>query len=187
MDSPDEPAPLARWFEEFRGPLRRYIALRFRARPADLDDLAQEVFLRLLRYKRADHVNDPRSYLFHVAANVASEWSMRAAQRLPHNASWIEQLAEPAHTEGELERRQRDDGLSAALRRLPARMQQVLRLHFEEGFTHKEIAERLALTPRTVKRDIIESYVRLRADAAVLEISSSEPYVDESQRPGVHR
>ena len=43
-----------------------------------MDDAAQEVFLRLLRYDRGELVENPQAYLFKVATNVAAEWSIRA-------------------------------------------------------------------------------------------------------------
>lgn len=44
---------LVDWFQRWRTPLRRFLASRSAIRPADLDDVAQEVFLRLLRYDAA--------------------------------------------------------------------------------------------------------------------------------------
>jgi DNA-directed RNA polymerase specialized sigma24 family protein len=63
---------LAEWFRELRVPLRRFIARRRGVVAADLDDVAQEVFLRLPRYDREELIADPRGYLFKVAANVPS-------------------------------------------------------------------------------------------------------------------
>lgn len=129
---------------------------------AELDDLAQEVFLRMLRYDRADFVTDPRGYLFKIAANVASEWFMRARQRLPHEAIWLEELVDDADVLSDIERRERDLALRTALEALPPRMREVLRLHYAEGLKHEAIADRIGVTRRVVKRDIIEAYVRLR-------------------------
>src|SRR5690349_20999913 len=81
------PARLANWFREWRKPLLKFLARRHRGAGADLDDLAQEVFLRLLRYDRAEVVDEPRGYLFKIAANVAHDWSKRPAERFPHD--WV--------------------------------------------------------------------------------------------------
>lgn len=51
------------------------------SRPADFDDVAQEVFLRLLRYDAAQIVEHPQAYLFKMASNVAAEWSIRSSNR----------------------------------------------------------------------------------------------------------
>jgi len=153
---------LAEWFRELRAPLRRFIARRRGVSSADLDDVAQEVFLRLLRYDREELVADPKSYLFKVAANVASEWSMRAQQRLPHASSWLDDLIDDVDVVDNTERVQRDAELDAALTTLSPRTREVLRLHFHEGLTREAIARRLNVTQRMVKRDIVNAYTRLR-------------------------
>jgi RNA polymerase sigma factor (sigma-70 family) len=153
---------LAAWFRDLRLPLRRFIARRRGVLAADLDDVAQEVFLRLLRYDREELVTDPRGYLFKVAANVASEWSMRARQRLPHAASWLDDLTDEVDLTDDLERARRDAELNAALNLLPSRSREVLRLHFGEGLTYEAIAKHLNVTHRIVKRDIMNAYARLR-------------------------
>ena len=57
-----------------------------------MDDLAQEVFLRLLRYSDEVAVENPQGYLFRIAANVANEWRDRSRVRQPHDRSWLDEL-----------------------------------------------------------------------------------------------
>lgn len=153
---------LAMWFRELQLPLRRFIAGRRGIVPADLDDVAQEVFLRLLRYQREELVTDPRGYLFKIAANVASEWSMRARQRFPHDSTWLDELTDDRDATDEMDRTQRNAELHRALGELPPRAREVLRLHFGEGLNHEMISVRLGVTRRIVKRDIVQAYARLR-------------------------
>jgi RNA polymerase sigma factor (sigma-70 family) len=153
---------LAEWFRELHRPLRRFIASRRGAVLMDLDDVAQEVFLRLLRYEQGDFISDPRAYLFQIASNVASEWSMRAQRRYPHDSSWLDGLADQADVTAELELSESDSQLYNALARLPSRAREILRLHFGEGLTYNAISTRVGVTPRIVKRDIAHSYSTLR-------------------------
>lgn len=164
--SPNNPRRLAQWFRELRVPLRRFIAARRGLAPADLDDVAQEVFLRLLRYDRDDLVTDPRGYLFKIAANVASEWSMRASRRLPHESSWLDDLVEDPRAYNELELIGRNRAIQKALGKLPPRACEILRLQFHENLTHEQIANRLGVSPRVVKRDIVNAYASLRVELA---------------------
>ena len=85
---------LAEWFLQWRTPLVRHLAARARLSPADVDDLAQEVSLRMLRYERTDLVAHPQAYLFKIAANVLAEWSTRASWRKPHAQEWLAQLTD---------------------------------------------------------------------------------------------
>ena len=153
---------LVDWFRDLRGPLHRFLSFRRGVAPADLDDVAQEVFLRLLRYDKAELVTDPAAYLFKIAANVASEWSMRARNRLPHDSSWLDDLQDEEQSQERAERESDTQQLVAAVNDLPVRSREVLRLHYAEGLRHEDIAVRLAITARVVKRDLIKAYACLR-------------------------
>jgi RNA polymerase sigma factor (sigma-70 family) len=165
MQNRDRRARLTDWFREWRTPLRRFLVLRS-VRPADLDDVAQEVFLRLLRYERSELVEHPQAYLFKMASNVAAERSMRASYRRPHDAKWLAYLRAGPDQEPEeaVARAAAQQHLRAALARLAPRPREVLRLHFGDNLSHAEIAQRLGVTPRIVKRDLINAYARLRVE-----------------------
>src|SRR5262245_30122545 len=92
---------LASWFQEWRRPIRHWLSRRSSVPAADLDDVAQEVFLRLLRYGDDVIVDNPQGYLFRIAANVASEWRERARMRRPHDQSWLQELQVDAADEPE--------------------------------------------------------------------------------------
>jgi RNA polymerase sigma factor (sigma-70 family) len=141
----------------------------------DLDDVAQEVFLRLLRYQHDEIVVDPRAYLFKIAGNVASEWSCRARERLPHDSDWLDDLPDDSDVTREMERNQRSAEITIALNRLPARAREILRLHFGEGLGQSDIAARLGVTRRIVKRDIVRSYAALRLTLAASKAKVSIP------------
>jgi RNA polymerase sigma factor (sigma-70 family) len=154
---------IADWFREFRTPLRKFIARRRSLAPCDLDDVAQEVFLRLLRYDRTELVLDPKNYLFQMAANVSREWSLRARHRMPHDSSWLDGLLDTADVAAETESAERAMALQAAMETLSARAREVMRLHFSEGLTHAAISSRLNLSQRIVKREIVNGCMQLRA------------------------
>lgn len=160
---------LAEWFRDWRGSLRRFLLLKRGVPAADIDDIAQEVFLRLLRYERAELVENPQAYLYRVAANVSAEWAARSSRRHPHNAEWLEGLVDPADPLAEAERAAADRDLRGALDALPDRAREILRLLHHESLTYEQIAVRLAVTRRTVKRDIVRAYAVLRRSIAPLD------------------
>jgi RNA polymerase sigma-70 factor (ECF subfamily) len=153
---------IVRWFREWREPLRRFLLLRRSVSPSDIDDVAQEVFLRMLRYDRQELVVHPQAYLFKMASNVAAEWSIRAARRQPHASEWLAELAAESSPESDLQRDAEEAALLRALEALPPRAREVTRLHFSEGLTYQAIAERLRVTPRVVKREMVRAYAMLR-------------------------
>ncbi len=99
MTESDGSNPLAfEWFEQFQPLIRK--ALRSRtSRPSDVDDLAQEVYLRLLRVPEPELVTNPQGYLYRVALNVAEEWRQRAAQSREHTSDPLSGLASGENVE----------------------------------------------------------------------------------------
>ena len=153
---------LGEWFRDWQLPLRRFLARRRAGCAADIDDIAQEVFLRLLRYDRSELIDYPQAYLFKIASNVSAEWAMRSSRRMPHNSQWLAELVDSLSPEAEVEREALDEQLHAAVNALAARPREILRLHFGDGLTYEEIARRLGVTRKIVKRDIARAYGALR-------------------------
>jgi RNA polymerase sigma factor (sigma-70 family) len=164
MSSPSTQSRLADWFRRWRSPLRKFLAGKGAVRVADLDDVAQEVFLRLLRYEPTEVVRHPQAYLFRMASNVASEWAIRSRNRLEHEPRWLDGLIVEDSAEQDLDSIAVQREIERALATLSARERQVIRLHFEEGLSQPQIAERLTVSLRVVRRDFEKSYGKLRRE-----------------------
>ena len=157
---------LVAWFKRWRKPIRQWLSHRSSVPTADLDDLAQEVFLRLLRYSDDVAIDNPQGYLFRIAANVANEWQERARLRRPHDDSWLEDLQVEFNDEPEntIAREVAREYMQEAVDKLPRRQREVLLLHVNEGLTYKQIAERQGLTYRVILRDLTRAYSQLRIE-----------------------
>jgi RNA polymerase sigma factor (sigma-70 family) len=168
---------LTQWFESWRGAMKRWLSSRSSMQSADLDDVAQEVFLRLLRYSDDAVVEYPQSYLFRIATNVVNEWRERARNSLPHDDVWLSDLQiEPdAEPESTVEHDLVNQHVRQAVNRLPPRQRQVLLLHIREDLTYKQIAAKLKLTPRVVRRDIARAYAELRSDLGSPDLDAQQP------------
>lgn len=155
---------LEQWFKRWRKPIRQWLSHRSAVPTADLDDLAQEVFLRLLRYSEDVEIDNPQGYLFRIAANCANEWQERARCRKPHDDSWLEDLLVEREDQPEniAETVSIEQFIAQCLGKLPRRQREVLLLHIDQGLTYKEIADRCDLTYRTVLRDLTRAYAALR-------------------------
>lgn len=155
---------IASWFGRWRKPIRSWFSSRASVPRADVDDLAQEVFLRLLRYSDEVAVENPQGYLFRIAANVANEWRDRSRVRQPHDRSWLDELRiDPSDQPDNTVFQSRvNKHLQNAVNQLPKRQRQVLLLHVNEGLTYKQIADRLGVTYRIVLRDLTRAYASLR-------------------------
>jgi RNA polymerase sigma-70 factor (ECF subfamily) len=163
---------LTQWFGVWRGAMKRWLSSRSAIQPADLDDVAQEVFLRLLRYSNDAVVEYPQSYLFRIATNVVNEWRERARNSLPHDDVWLADLQiEPdAEPESSVEHDLVNKCVRRAVSRLPPRQREVLLLHIREDLTYKQIAIKLKLTPRVVRRDIARAYADLRGELSATDV-----------------
>lgn len=155
---------VADWFSRWRAPLRRFLSSRGSIPTADIDDVAQEVFLRLMRYDRSEIVEHPQAYLFRMASNVASEWSIRSRLRHPHDSEWLGVLESEDRPDETHARRAAESEIREAIERLPARQRQIIKLRFGEGLDQAAIAARLGLTERMVKRDLANCYATLRME-----------------------
>lgn len=157
-------ARLVDWFGRWRRPVRNWIAANKSVPSGEVDDLTQDVFLRLLRYSNDVLVENPQGYLFRVATNYVHEWHQRCRVRMPHDAEWLDELQIEAgeQPENALERARENQWVRAELNRLPARQREILLLHVIEGMTYRQIAQTRGITYRIVLRDLSRAYATLR-------------------------
>lgn len=157
----DRSERIAGWVRKWNHGLTRFLERRVPAR-IDAQDLAQEVYLRLLRVEGFDSIAEPQAYLYRVASNVATEWRLRACHAKPHSADELESLMAEASPESAIDEAQFAAQLDAALRPLPPMVRGVLFLKLRDGLTHQEIAEQMGITVRVVRRCVTKGYVELR-------------------------
>jgi len=162
MSEQDPKNRLADWFRQWGAPLRKFLRGRRVIPASDLDDVAQEVFLRLMRYERTELVQNPQAYLYKMASNVAAEWAIRSRQAKPHDPNWLTGLTSGDDPERSFARGQVEEEVRRAIESLTPRQKRMLKLHHFEGLGYSEIAQRLSATPRSVKRVLTKSYDNLR-------------------------
>lgn len=162
MPSPGRSQRIAEWARSWNAGLTRYLRRRLPGR-IDPEDLAQEVYVRLLRVEKLDHIKEPQAYLYRVASNVAAEWRMRAVHSKPHSAAELEHLVAAATPETLLDDAQFAAQLDSALQAMAPMVRAVVYLKLREDMTHEEIANHLSITPRMVRRLLTTGYAELRA------------------------
>lgn len=162
MTSPDWSQQVAAWADKWHDDLVKFMVRRA-ATPADAQDLAQEVYLRLLRVDRLDLIRQPRSYLLRIAANLLHEWRLKASQSQPHRGDLLEALPSSDDPQTDTVAALRARRLSAELTRLsgPARIALVMQVR--DGLSYKEIATEMNVTPRMVKRYLLAAFSQLRS------------------------
>ena len=131
--------------------LRRFLASRLRASlAADVPDLAQEVFLRLLRIDHLETIRSSEAYLFTVAFHVLHQHVLRHAA-MPESveiSTLISEMESAPDSDPvvQTERQQQLQELQQALSGLPPKGQAVLLLHRRDGYSLDEIARKLGIS-----------------------------------------
>lgn len=159
---------IAHWFANHVQPhemaLRAYIRGRFPG-VADVDDLVQETYARLLRANVAGQVSDVRPYLFATARNAAIDHVRHRQVVNTESLGNIEELhviEDAPHAAEALSRDQEVAILHEAIAALPTRCREILLLRRFEGLSHKDIAARLGISPKTVDAQLCLAVFRCR-------------------------
>ncbi len=152
---------LAGWRQRWNKSLFQFLGRRVRT-SVDIQDLAQETYLRLLRARDLGEVRNPQAYLLRVARHVILEWRDDQAPRDAHVPLDEEQLVDASPPDLELEADASQQGLEQALADVSPVMRAVLLLRLRDDRPCAEIAGKLGLTERQVKRYIARGYERLR-------------------------
>ncbi|HEV7442990.1 MAG TPA: sigma-70 family RNA polymerase sigma factor [Steroidobacteraceae bacterium] len=150
------------WRKRWNRNLLRFLGRRVRT-SVDIEDLAQETYLRLLRARDLGSVRNPQAYLLTVASHVVSEWRDRQPPREMFEAVDEDFLADEAIPEFAIEVEVSQALLDQALQDMPPMTRAVLLLKFRENRPCKDIARELELTERQVRRHLTRGYERLRS------------------------
>jgi RNA polymerase sigma factor (sigma-70 family) len=135
--------------------LRRFLSVRLR-NADDVPDLAQEVFLRLLRVEGYESIRSPEAYLFTIASHVIHQDAVRRSSE-PTSVDIAEVFSElrtPASDDphDQAAHAQQIDELERILAYLPARVATALVLHRVAGYSVQEVADELGVARETAKK-----------------------------------
>lgn len=145
--------------------LRRFFFTRVR-NAADIPDLIQEVFLRMLRMPESESIRNPEAYLFTIAAHVAQQHSLRgSAGGLPVDVDEVfEQLMAAADSDPfqQVQAQQSLENLSRALDRLSPKVRATFVLHRHYGMTLQEISRTLNVSLPMAKKYLTKALWQVR-------------------------
>lgn len=156
--------------------LKRFIG-RFMRSSSDIEDIAQEAFLRAYSVERSRSIEQPKSFLFRIAKHLALSQLTRKSRQITgfiedSDDSDVIQAEHSAHSaEEEISARQMLGLHCEAVAELSHQCRQVYLLRKVHGFSHKEIAKHLGIAVSTVEKHLMkaieqcERYVRERAES----------------------
>ena len=159
-----KPGLVERLFAEQRGALKAFF--RRRTRTADAADLAQEVYLRMLRIRDPRAIRDPVLYLFTVANNLVKEQGVLDRRRATdvdiEAVATPEQLCVLPNFEGERDAAQRSARLQAVLKQLGPKCQAAVILRFTHELSYREVAGRLGVSPQMARKYVVQALSHCR-------------------------
>jgi len=151
------PSLIERLYAEHRSALQSFFQRRIRTK-ASAPDLAQEVYVRMLRVSDPSSIRNPAAYLYTVANNLVKEYGAlehrQTGGRGNEDARTSEHL-EPetaSALEGELDLRQRIAELRVILRQLRPKCRAAVVLRFAHELSYREIATRLGVSPEMARK-----------------------------------
>lgn len=164
-------SPQRSLLETFRlcgGELQRFLARRLGC-PDTAADLVQETFVRLAQLPPAQQPDNPRAFLFRVAANLAVDHQRRlryVARYEVWDEAGIETADERPSAEAEVLSKEQVGRLHRAIAELPPKCRDVFILHKFHHLSYADVAKRLGITKSTVVKHMIKAldYCRRRVE-----------------------
>ena len=164
--------PVYEAYTRYGSSLKRFIG-RFMRNSPDIEDIAQEAFLRAYTVERGRPIEQPKSFLFRIAKHLALSQLTRKARQI---TDYIEDFGDSSviqvdhSAEEEISARQMLGVHCEAVAELAPQCRQVYLLRKVHGFSHKEIAEHMGIAVSTVEKHLMkaieqcERYVRERVE-----------------------
>lgn len=134
----------------------------------DAYDLAQETFLRFIRYLDRYQYRNLKGYLLTIAMNLCRNYARDAgkASVLPGPCTWEQEERteeEAAGSDGrEYEDRENSLLLAAALQKLPDIQREAVLLHYFYGYKNREISHMTGASYSAVKSRVRQGLERLQ-------------------------
>jgi RNA polymerase sigma factor (sigma-70 family) len=152
---------IAAIFREHNQSLLRFLLGRL-ASEQDAREVAQEAYVRMLQLDRPEGISFLKAFLFKTAANLAIDRVRRRRTCESSERHFFDLELEPS-AESRISAAEDANLTLAALRELPARHRAAFLLSRLEGLSTAEIAVRLGVTDRAVRKYLVHALLHLRA------------------------
>lgn len=141
------------------------LAFRFLKDTAWSEEIVQDVFLKLwLNRHRLDEQGNLWLYLYVITKRLC----LNKLREIRKSSALFERLMHgmevaDSHTEERLMADEMEQYAKRAVENLPKQQQLIFKLSREEGLSHHEIAQKLGLSPNTVKNHMVQALKTLKS------------------------
>ena len=145
--------------------LQQFLRRRVR-NAADIPDIIQEVFLRLLRVPSHETIRVPERYVLTIARHVAQQHKLQSAPT-EGSVDLDEALSELRSASAvdpllEVSAQQSLEELDEALHQMPSKVQATFLLYRRDGMSMDEIGARLGISRHMAKKYLVKALVQFR-------------------------
>ncbi len=160
-------------FLEQQNSLKLFIS-RFIRRPQDIDDVAQETFIRAFMAEKKGGIEYPKAYIYRIARNLALEVLSKKSVRLTEfieDSTLENTLSSDENVEERVITLEKMEKVKIAIAELPPQCQRVFIMHKVYGFKYREIAQQLGISISTVEKHIMAGLKKCRDSVRVQEMA----------------
>jgi RNA polymerase sigma-70 factor (ECF subfamily) len=153
---------MAKAFFENESFLKKFLT-RFLSQPQDIEDVAQETFLKAFNAEMHNEIRSPKAFLFRIAKNAALTKLTKKSQLI---TDYIEDLDSPevlcdgVSVEDQVASRQKLAVFCQAAASLPPQCRRAFLMRKVYGLSHKEISGRLGISTSTVEKHVANGLQR---------------------------
>jgi RNA polymerase sigma factor (sigma-70 family) len=130
----------------------------------DLEDIAQDAYLRALTVPEPERIRDPVRYVLRIARNLfvdRKRQRIRQAALFGATAAINLKPSDAADPERVLSGKQELERALAAIGALPPRCREAFTLHRFDGLSYAAIARRMGISASMVEKHIAEAMVKI--------------------------
>ena len=123
----------------------------------DADDVAQETYIRMMKYEGSREIKSPSAMLYRIAVNVANDHGRAAQARCASDHVELENVylvSQQPSAERTVLAGQNLDLLLHVIEGLPPKCKQVFLLSRAHGMTYPEIADHCGISVKMVEKQI---------------------------------
>lgn len=145
--------------------LKKFLA-RYFVNSQDIEDVAQETYLRAFAAEQKKYIEQPKAFLFRIAKNVALNELKRKSHQITdfiEDVSASVVLDTAASAEEEVEAQELLGLYCEAVASLPEKCRHIFLLRKVHGLAQKEIATRMSLSVSSVEKYLRQGVLTCRA------------------------
>jgi RNA polymerase sigma-70 factor (ECF subfamily) len=158
-DGESHQAWVGRLFDEHNASLMRFLRARLRSND-EAREVAQEAYVRILQLDRPDAISYFRAFLFKTAGNLAIDRLRKDARERDRSLFPMFEDHGPSAEQTQA-RRETIRLVEKSLAELPAKCRKAFLLSKIYGFSTREIASQMHLTPRMIRNYLVRATVHI--------------------------